>query len=81
MANISIKYCGGCNPRYDRVATVDKLFAAFPQLKRTEPEDAGIFLGINGCSCACASLDERYQLAISAVEDYEVISFELENNL
>ena len=28
---IGIKYCGGCNPRYDRSQEVEKLKKKFPQ--------------------------------------------------
>ena len=32
---VGIKYCGGCNPRYDRVAAARRLEAAFPGLTFT----------------------------------------------
>ena len=30
---VGIKYCGGCNPRYDRVAAVNQLKREFPQVE------------------------------------------------
>lgn len=30
---IGIKYCGGCNPRYDRSHEVDKLKKRFPNTR------------------------------------------------
>ena len=57
---IGIKYCGGCNPRYDRTNIVE-------QLKRDLPESdvfpavpsAGLdyVVVVCGCKSACALLD------------------------
>ena len=37
---IGIKYCGGCNPRYDRVAAVKELQQRHPEWK-IEPAGEG----------------------------------------
>ena len=59
MLRIGVKYCGGCNPEYDRVAFVDQIKerlegkAAF-----VPPESEGVdmILSVNGCQTACADL-------------------------
>ena len=50
---IGIKYCGGCNPRYDRVAAVKELH---PEWK-IEPAGEGgqeYILVVCGCTAVCA---------------------------
>lgn len=56
---IGVKYCGGCNPRYDRVALVDRI-------KEQHREDTfewavpGVcydqLLVVCGCSAQCADV-------------------------
>ena len=38
---IGIKYCGGCNSRYDRTKEVEKLKKQFPQHEFTYQVDTG----------------------------------------
>ena len=56
---IRVKYCGGCNPRYDRRAVTEKLRAAFPQAEFVEMgDDEGEFdhvIVLCGCPAACAA--------------------------
>ena len=35
---IAVYYCGGCNPRYDRVREVGELRQRFPRLAFTLPD-------------------------------------------
>ena len=53
---MQVKYCGGCNPRYDRVEFLQRLMKAFPDIEfRTGAADqvtAGLV--ICGCDTACA---------------------------
>ena len=30
---VAVKYCGGCNPRYDRGAALEKLKKRYPDIK------------------------------------------------
>lgn len=49
---IGIKYCGGCNPRYDRVAAVKELQQRYPEWK-IEPAGEGgqeYILVVCGCT-------------------------------
>jgi len=56
---VGIKYCGGCNPEYDRVAIVDHIKQSLKdkiEIVRPESEDVDLILSVNGCSTACADL-------------------------
>jgi pyruvate/2-oxoacid:ferredoxin oxidoreductase alpha subunit len=57
---IGIKFCGGCNPAFDRIAAAEKIknklkdkaeFVSF-----TDPE-AEMILVFMGCSSACAEIN------------------------
>lgn len=55
---IGIKYCGGCNPHYDRTNEVKKFIKKFPDHTFTydpEKEPCDICLLVCGCITACAS--------------------------
>lgn len=57
---IGLKYCGGCNSRYDRTKEVEKLKRKFPQHTFTyavDTEACDILLLICGCMTACPSAD------------------------
>ncbi|MDR2668565.1 MAG: hypothetical protein LBC14_01265 [Desulfovibrio sp.] len=78
---IRVKYCGGCNPRYDRTAVTTKLRAAFPEAVVAETSgDAPdhFVVVVCGCSVACAvhgELNGRAGKAIMTSEkEYELIA-------
>jgi hypothetical protein len=78
---IRVKYCGGCNPRYDRTALTAKLRADFPGAAVAEVSADGpdhFVAVICGCSTACASHDDLCGLAGKAVitsqEEYEQLA-------
>ena len=54
---IGIKYCGGCNPHYERVDLVQKVRSLmkgrFLFLKHDQKDLNGLIL-VNGCPRACA---------------------------
>ena len=54
---VGIKYCGGCNPRYDRSALVAQLKKALPQVD-FQPvcpgESYDLLLVVSGCHVECA---------------------------
>ena len=55
---VGLKYCGGCNPRYDRAAFARWLAAQHEDWEVTyaEREEAyDLLLVVSGCSAACAS--------------------------
>ncbi len=53
---VQVKYCGGCNPRYDRVEFLQRLMKILPDIEfRTGAADqAAAGLVICGCDAACA---------------------------
>ena len=80
MARVGIKYCGGCNPRFDRVAAVESLGCrALPAARPGERYD--LILVVCGCSAACAGLDglEADQfVTLSRLEDLPAVRAELD---
>lgn len=52
---VGVRYCGGCNPRYDRVAAVRRLREQFPYLDFCAAAPGQpLVLVICGCSARCA---------------------------
>lgn len=56
---IGLRYCGGCNARYDRVALVRRLEAAFPEWDfvsaRPQTEYAALVV-VCGCPARCVNI-------------------------
>jgi len=57
MAVIAVKYCGGCNPRYDRVQFVQDLRESLPEFEfsGTDAFDPEFALIVCGCPARCVS--------------------------
>ena len=56
---MAIKYCGGCNPAYDRVAAVAELLTRLTDVVAVVPLDdqrADLLVAVEGCPTACADL-------------------------
>lgn len=55
---IGVRYCGGCNPRYDRVAAVQRLRELLPEAELA-PAAPGqrAALVVCGCPARCAGVD------------------------
>jgi 4-hydroxybutyrate CoA-transferase len=53
---IAVKYCGGCNPRYDRPEVVNKLKRDLPgaQIVPAGENQADYVVVLCGCRSACA---------------------------
>lgn len=73
---IGIKYCGGCNPHYERVDWVQKVYSSvkdrFLFLRHDQENLHGLIL-VSGCPRACASknLDQTEILLRSVIEENE----------
>lgn len=55
---IGVRYCGGCNPTFDRVSVVKRLQKLLPDLSFVNAEPGKPYaavLIVNGCSNACTS--------------------------
>lgn len=53
---IGLKYCGGCNPRYDRVALVGRIrdsLGGGVEFVPWDGKDASLILVVTGCETAC----------------------------
>lgn len=71
---INLKYCGGCNPAYDRVALVKKIEKSLEkEVEFVSPETEGvdIVLAVQGCSTACANLSAFQGLQIRTITSIE----------
>ena len=87
-AVIGIRYCGGCNPRYDRVALAGKLAASFPELAfrpGLTDSDCLAVLVFCGCPVRCAlrpeELRDPHLIPISSPEDLPLARERLEQQL
>ncbi len=75
MLKVAIKYCGGCNPGYDRVALADyvqKSLLGRVEFVALDSEVVDIVLAVEGCKTCCADLSafESKQIHfISQLED------------
>jgi hypothetical protein len=59
MLKVGIKYCGGCNPGYDRVALADYIKKSLHgKAEFVSPDSEGIdlVLAVEGCKTCCADL-------------------------
>ena len=61
---VRVKYCGGCNPRFDREAEFERLEVAFPDAEFVVMgDDEGPFdyvIVLCGCPAACASHEDLH---------------------
>ena len=59
MLKIGIKYCGGCNPYYDRVDLVRQIenrLDGIVEFVSPANDDVDLVLAVEGCNTACADL-------------------------
>ena len=74
---IGVKYCGGCNPGYDRVALVKQMEESLRgqvEFVSPESEEVALVLAVEGCTTACADLSAFQGLEIrkiTSIEDAE----------
>ena len=71
---IGIKYCGGCNPRYDRVAMGNRFVRILDQsVEWVSPDDpeAEMILVIVGCDTACVDLIRFQGRSLMVVKNEE----------
>ena len=76
---VRVKYCGGCNPRFDRKEVMERLKASFPKAEFVESgDDEGPFdrvVVLCGCSASCASHEDlcgmHGKVVVSSAEESE----------
>jgi 4-hydroxybutyrate CoA-transferase len=75
---IGVKYCGGCNPRYERSRLVQKISEAvgYPIVPAREADDWDVLLIIGGCANCCTDHAEHTakcgKITVRDEGDYEV---------
>jgi hypothetical protein len=77
---IGVKYCGGCNPGYERVEMIEKVqFRLGDQLlfHRHGDEDSDALILVSGCQRACAgqglNQDRNSCCSVTGEGDYETL--------
>ena len=76
---LRIKYCGGCNPDYDRIALVEDMKARLKGVVAWSCADADPFdrvVAVHGCRTACADVTAYPQhkvYHITSPEDAEAL--------
>ena len=74
MLRVGVKYCGGCNPEYDRVALVEQIKERLEgKVSFIMPESEGvdIILSVHGCRTACADLSGFRGVKITTITNIE----------
>lgn len=77
---IGVKFCGGCNPGYERANILKKIRSEFPQVEMEPVQEENAYdliLLISGCHAECLSVAawQRQAPVISVYQetDYEKI--------
>ena len=74
MLRVGVKYCGGCNPEYDRVILVEQIMERLEEkvsFVPSESEEVDVILSVHGCKTACADLSDFRGTRIWNVTDIE----------
>lgn len=75
---IGVKFCGGCNPGYERSKIVKRICAKFPQVE-IEPvrEESAydLILLISGCHAECLSV-AAWQQQAPVISIYQEIDYD-----
>lgn len=69
---IGLKYCGGCQPDYDRVALVARIqkeLNSFAEFLPADHPDIAMVLAVEGCQSACAELEPFARLPVWIITD------------
>ncbi len=72
---LAVKFCGGCNPAFERTAVAQILRRDLPNICWVLPEeDADLLVIINGCLRSCAERPELQQKALEVltIRDHSV---------
>jgi len=75
MFKVGLKYCGGCNPGYDRVALaayIEKSLHGRAEFVTLDDDNLDLVLAVAGCKRCCADLnsfEEKKVFFITQIED------------
>ena len=71
---VGVRYCGGCNPRYDRTALVRRLQSFFPEQAFVPAEQGKAYpavLVVCGCTSRCANVSGLISPALICLSGFE----------
>jgi len=71
---VGLKYCGGCNPEYDRVSLVRHIEESLQgkvEFVKPESESVRLILAVEGCSTACADLSAFQGMEVRIIYNIE----------
>jgi hypothetical protein len=74
VVRVGLKYCGGCNPEYDRVALVRHIEESLQgkvAFVSPESEDVELIVAVEGCSTACADLSAFQGMEVRVITTIE----------
>ena len=72
---IGVRYCGGCNPTYNRASLVKRLESMMPDLSFVNVQPGKSYpavLIVSGCLVACTKVDD---LSVSGERQIQIRSF------
>jgi hypothetical protein len=82
---VLVKYCGGCNAGYDRVAFVENLRTAFPEAGFSHYDEAPVVvdsrafvLAVCGCPVRCTARALRADAVAYRKEDFEAVTLRMQ---
>ncbi len=78
MKKVYVRYCGGCNPGYDRVAAVARFLEAGGFALTSDKSVACLRMAVSGCSRRCAGKHSEDLREISSMEQMEDMIAETE---
>jgi hypothetical protein len=74
LLRIGIKFCGGCNPEYDRAFVAGRIIEGLKGKAKVVPLEEGevdVVIAVEGCPTACADLDSFSDLPIYKITSEE----------
>ncbi len=85
ILKIGIKFCGGCNPFYERMATVKKYINEHPEYEFEfvrEENEYDVIILVCGCMCRCITHDHlksKYGfIHVSSAENFGYVKERIE---
>ena len=78
MKKLFVRYCGGCNPEYDRVAAVMRLAEDGGFGMTAEKGEAELRIAVSGCPRRCAGKQSEDLREISSLKQMEETIAEME---
>ena len=82
--HIGVKYCGGCNPEYDRAALVKKIQEKLKDkadFYSWEEEDIDLVLVVCGCGVSCVDLSPFSRFKTQTIKNPEDVDFFAQGDL